>query len=92
MISQITVDLQQREDRDKGRYFVGWLSTRDIPVESLSVEKGLTFIIFPGTSDTVPQLVIRTKMSDEERDERKRRRDRRDGRDGSHEEPEDGQD
>jgi len=79
MISQITVDLQERKDNSQEKYLVGWLTMRDIPVESLSVERGLTFLVFLGDGETTPQLVIRSKLSDADREERKARRDR-DGR------------
>jgi hypothetical protein len=79
MISQIVVDLQERKDNLKEKYLVGWLTMKDIPVEALSVERGLTFLVFLGDGETTPQLVIRSKLSDADREERKAKRDR-DGR------------
>jgi hypothetical protein len=74
MISQITIDLQTRKDDTNSKYFVGWLSQDDIPVKKLDLSKGITFLLFPGDEDTVPQLVIRTKMSKEERDQKRGKR------------------
>lgn len=76
MISQITVDLQERKDDRGERYLVGWLSDKDIPVSALSVEKGLTLLVFLGDGETQPQLVIRSKLSEADREARRAKRER----------------
>ena len=61
--SQITVNLQQREDKNRNTYFVGHIHPDELPVKDavLDLSDGVVFLIWPHLKETrnAPQMAIK---------------------------------